>query len=163
MEPSYEIATATLHKFKFFYVKHLALPWLKSFILLSSHSLTFPSVRALHSITSCVTSESPAMPYCDRCSRTFSTWEALNQHKEDSSKHYMCDDCEKDFSSWNGLKQHYANSRKHHYCSDCNKLFGSKKSLKQHLDDVHWYCSVHRLVRNALRSKTNRGLLHLVL
>ncbi|KAI5117296.1 hypothetical protein M0805_008560 [Coniferiporia weirii] len=81
------------------------------------------------------------MAYCKRCNRHFPHYGALEQHKQDSPKHYVCDDCNIDFTAWNGLKQHYIQSRRHHYCQNCNLLFGTIRSLRQHYNQSHHYCS----------------------
>jgi hypothetical protein len=88
------------------------------------------------------------MAYCDRCSRRFPHYRALEQHKEDSSFHWPCDPCDMDFASFSSREQHYVNSRKHHYCQECNQHFGLEDTLWNHLESDHHVCPQCRKVSN---------------
>lgn len=81
------------------------------------------------------------MAYCDRCERYFSSYRALEQHIEDSSRHHVCDDCDKDFTTEESLQQHWVQSPLHFYCQRCDEHFDDDDELEEHLEDVHWYCS----------------------
>ena len=83
------------------------------------------------------------MAYCDRCGRGFRDNRALEQHKQDSSYHWICHDCGLDFSIFTGLDQHYKQSPKHHYCRECNTDHQSEELRLRHMEDNHWYCRLH--------------------
>lgn len=80
------------------------------------------------------------MPHCYRCDRFFSNWHAIEQHKEDSSRHNICFDCDEDFLTWDGLKQHWIQSTRHAYCQYCNEHFDGDYELEEHFEDDHAYC-----------------------
>ncbi|PFH49801.1 hypothetical protein AMATHDRAFT_62436 [Amanita thiersii Skay4041] len=80
------------------------------------------------------------MPYCNRCDRYFNSYYALNQHKRDSSFHWICDDCGIDFSTSAGRKEHYVQSPRHDYCQRCDELFDDEEELEDHYDEVHHWC-----------------------
>lgn len=81
-----------------------------------------------------------AMPYCDRCDRSFRSRHALQQHLDNSSNHNICDDCDKDFETDWALTQHYIQSPYHHYCQHCDEDFDDEDELDDHLEEEHWYC-----------------------
>ena len=80
------------------------------------------------------------MAYCSRCSRYFVNDSALEQHKNDSSKHWICFDCVRDFGSQEARRQHYMNSANHNYCDDCDEDFNDDDDLVNHYDELHYYC-----------------------
>ncbi|KAI0249119.1 hypothetical protein BJV78DRAFT_1103694, partial [Lactifluus subvellereus] len=80
------------------------------------------------------------MAYCDRCARWFPHYRALEQHKEDSSFHWLCDDCDIDFASFNSREQHYVDSSNHHYCKACSQDFNSEAGLWTHFEADHHAC-----------------------
>ncbi|KAI0249122.1 hypothetical protein BJV78DRAFT_1276310 [Lactifluus subvellereus] len=80
------------------------------------------------------------MAYCDRCSRSFPHYRALEQHKEDSGFHWPCDDCDIDFVNFNAREQHYINSRNHHFCVECGLDFYNEDILWEHLETEHHAC-----------------------
>ncbi|EKM52222.1 uncharacterized protein PHACADRAFT_260451 [Phanerochaete carnosa HHB-10118-sp] len=80
------------------------------------------------------------MAYCHRCERYFKNEAALEQHKADSSSHWMCYDCDRDFGSYDARRQHYKNSSLHHYCAMCNEDFEDDNGLEDHYDNYHFYC-----------------------
>ena len=83
------------------------------------------------------------MAYCDRCDRGFRDNRALEQHKQDSSYHWICHDCGLDFSNFTGLDLHYIQSPKHHYCRECKTDYRSEELRLRHMEDDHWYCRLH--------------------
>lgn len=82
-------------------------------------------------------------PYCSRCDRYFVHYDALEQHRRDSSFHYTCDDCDKDFPSWIALEQHYVQSPRHNYCQRCTRHFSSHNGLNNHRNSIHHFCHEH--------------------
>ncbi|KAH0837858.1 hypothetical protein J3R83DRAFT_6085 [Lanmaoa asiatica] len=80
------------------------------------------------------------MPYCDRCDRSFQSWNSYRQHILNSPRHNICDECDRDFDSWWGLHQHYIQSPRHHYCRECYSHFEDHEELIDHCLAVHHYC-----------------------
>lgn len=80
------------------------------------------------------------MAYCHRCDRYFKNEAALDQHRADSSNHWMCYDCDRDFASHNARRQHYINNPRHHYCGRCDEDFDDHDDLEDHYDEYHFYC-----------------------
>ncbi|KAI0820128.1 hypothetical protein BC628DRAFT_1399031 [Trametes gibbosa] len=80
------------------------------------------------------------MAYCERCERWFSSERALEQHKDDSSRHYVCHECAKDFASSNALQQHLIQSPRHPSCRQCSTLFDEWSELYEHYNEDHHYC-----------------------
>ncbi len=87
------------------------------------------------------------MVYCNHCDRSFVYNGAYEQHRSNSSAHWICDSCNIDFASEGSLNQHYKNSSKHHYCKECDWHFDSAHSKMQHMEAKHWYCEMHNRVR----------------
>ncbi|KAI9454520.1 hypothetical protein F5148DRAFT_424882 [Russula earlei] len=77
------------------------------------------------------------MAYCSRCQRWFPHAQALEQHTQNSSFHWVCDPCNLDFKGPNALQQHFIQSPKHHYCEKHNE---SEASLRSHYDRQHDLC-----------------------
>ncbi len=81
-----------------------------------------------------------AMPYCDRCDRSFQSRGAYQQHLDNSNDHHICDDCDKDFETAEALTQHYVQSPRHHFCQRCDEHFSDEDELDDHLEESHWRC-----------------------
>lgn len=80
--------------------------------------------------------------FCDLCDRWFGSWQALNQHRQDSLRHPYCSDCDRHFGSWEALDQHRLNSSRHAYFSYSKPQSGSWEALDQEGEDSahHAYC-----------------------
>ncbi|KAI0769274.1 hypothetical protein BD413DRAFT_557139 [Trametes elegans] len=82
------------------------------------------------------------MAYCERCDRSFGSYRALWQHRNDSGMHHVCDECDRDFATPWALKQHFTQSPRHPYCQRCEMLFDDYDDLYEHYDDDHYYCDI---------------------
>jgi len=87
----------------------------------------------------CASDNDHPMANCDRCGRYFPHDRALQQHKDDSSSHWLCYRCNLDFASFEGRQQHYAQT----HCKECNSVFRTAQSRIQHMESDHWYCRLH--------------------
>ncbi|KAI0633176.1 hypothetical protein C8Q77DRAFT_1059001 [Trametes polyzona] len=97
------------------------------------------------------------MAYCARCERNFVSERALEQHKDDSSRHHICHECNKDFASSTALTQHYTQSPRHPFCKDCDELFDDWDELYEHYDEEHYYCDLcNMLFRSESRLHEHR-------
>ncbi|CAE6449569.1 unnamed protein product [Rhizoctonia solani] len=81
------------------------------------------------------------MAYCDRCDRSFSSDYAYNDHRRDSSRHYVCFPCNKDFPTRERFNQHLKQSSRHHYCFWCYEDFEDEYDLDEHDEECHEYCN----------------------
>ena len=70
------------------------------------------------------------MSYCHRCDRSFSSSQALEQHVENSSSHFVCNECRIDLASDDELHEHCR--QLHWYCSTCKEVFESAEDLRVH-------------------------------
>ena len=70
------------------------------------------------------------MSYCHRCDRSFSSFQALEQHVENSSSHFVCNECRIDLASDDELHEHCR--QLHWYCSTCKEVFESAEDLRVH-------------------------------
>ena len=77
--------------------------------------------------------------YCGLCDRSFSSDEALKQHKKTSAAHdFQCTACNRRFTSAEALQQHTRDSPAHaasFACDSCNRSFSSEEALQQHIRD----------------------------
>ncbi|KAN0111910.1 hypothetical protein V8E52_008116 [Russula decolorans] len=93
------------------------------------------------------------MSYCDRCAIWFPGNQSLEQHKRDSSVHWLCYDCGRDFGSSYARQEHYRQSSNHHYCRDCDRHFQNENNLRQHLNSrIHQPANVRCPGRGCNRS-----------
>ncbi|GJE97004.1 C2H2 type zinc-finger protein [Phanerochaete sordida] len=91
------------------------------------------------------------MAWCDRCERGFPHDRAFEQHRRDSSFHWLCYKCDRDFTSERSRIQHYTQSPRHHYCQRCDEIFDDDEDLEQHFEEAHWYCSPCSLICDSQR------------
>ncbi|KAI0033740.1 hypothetical protein K488DRAFT_77732 [Vararia minispora EC-137] len=52
----------------------------------------------------------------------------------------------KDFASFNGLEQHWIQSSRHHYCQYCQYHLDTVEDLAKHARNGHAWCAAHRRV-----------------
>ncbi|KAF2174851.1 hypothetical protein K469DRAFT_756579 [Zopfia rhizophila CBS 207.26] len=58
--------------------------------------------------------------YCARCERRFSSQQALQQHYDDSTRHYRCDTCGFDGFTWEKFLQHHRKTGHRVVCQGCD-------------------------------------------
>jgi hypothetical protein len=87
---------------------------------------------------------------CDRCDRTFTSWEGCKQHMTALGHWYTdtCDTCNKRFVDRNAAEQHM-DALNHRVededddefeCDKCDRTFGLWDACKQHMTALnHWY------------------------
>ncbi|KAM0715727.1 hypothetical protein Q7P37_009227 [Cladosporium fusiforme] len=98
----------------------------------SSCSRTFGSFEALQQHLR----DSPAHDWiCEYCDRSFDTDDALQQHLDNSTAHMpSCEDCNRRFSDDSAFQQHFRDSPAHYFeCEDCGRCFDYESALQQHL------------------------------
>jgi len=93
-----------------------------------------------------VTLTQTRMPYCERCDRSFRTYNDLYRHEAASSSHNICGDCQIDFPTWTGLKEHWVQSPNHSYCQRCAVHFEDDENLYAHYETEHGFCRSCRKV-----------------
>jgi hypothetical protein len=82
---------------------------------------------------------------CVVCDRYFGSWEALEQHQQNSPVHKKtihCETCDRYFGSKEALEEHEQASpvhKKSFYCNTCDCFLSSKKALKRHKWDFRVY------------------------
>lgn len=79
---------------------------------------------------------------CDECSRTFSNWGYLKQHKNfvHIDTKYICGQCHKKFLTQKKLTEHqlrHIEIGKRFSCPKCVKKFVANQSLQRHIASVH--------------------------
>ncbi|KAL3460881.1 hypothetical protein BJX64DRAFT_261998 [Aspergillus heterothallicus] len=78
------------------------------------------------------------MSWCELCSRSFGSQDALDQHVRDAPAHvvsHKCNICDRSFRSPEALEQHVRNAPAHvlsHRCTVCERSFRSPEALDQH-------------------------------
>ncbi|KII94350.1 hypothetical protein PLICRDRAFT_36604 [Plicaturopsis crispa FD-325 SS-3] len=68
---------------------------------------------------------------CDTCCLDFESWQALEQHWIQSSRHFYCQRCCQHFTDASSLSWHYTSN--HRFCGSCNKFFANARGLQEHL------------------------------
>ncbi|KAF2276017.1 uncharacterized protein EI97DRAFT_419793 [Westerdykella ornata] len=58
--------------------------------------------------------------YCTRCAKRFPSQQALQQHYDDSPRHYRCDICGFDGSTWEKFLQHNRKTKHRVVCQGCD-------------------------------------------
>ncbi|KAH0367279.1 hypothetical protein KCU65_g4680, partial [Aureobasidium melanogenum] len=75
---------------------------------------------------------------CDKCDRTFSSWDGCKQHMTAVNHWFtdVCDTCDRRFVNRHALEQHLdaVGHRSSHYCSSCDRHFQNPSDLFQHLN-----------------------------
>jgi len=104
------------------------------------------------------------MFYCDDCDRSFSSWNAREQHFKNSPAHgcsscglyfddvsdlqdhfeedHTCRICDRFFKTTQGLDSHANAKHPGSYCQSCGRSFSNEFALRQHYRDspAHHYC-----------------------
>lgn len=80
------------------------------------------------------------MAYCDRCDRSFGTYDALYRHERDSQKHNVCDDCGIDYWTYEDLRDHWITDSQHNFCTYCDEDFSYYSQLGEHNQENHEWC-----------------------
>ena len=104
------------------------------------------------------------MPYCNLCSRPFSSVEALGQHLRDTPRHaFDCHLCRRHFKTASARDQHLRGSSKHYTCEKCGPTcdFATGGELVAHEVAEHNLCVVcqrYLSSRSNLREVSNPWL-----
>lgn len=77
---------------------------------------------------------------CIECERYFGSSEALEQHRQGSSKHnpFECPTCDDRFSEQDDLDEHREEA--HHCCIECDRHFVNEGALEQHRQTSSKHC-----------------------